>query len=74
MFDNYFLESLNQIKLCTREYTFPIKQEGICDYNPLCFMFSGLILDDIITNVCTDSTKQKTESYQKLFFPKSRTI
>ena len=29
MFDNYFLASSKQIKLCTRDYIFPIKQEDI---------------------------------------------
>ena len=43
MFDNYFLASSNQMKLCTTDYIFQIKQDDICDYNPLCFMSSGLI-------------------------------
>ena len=70
MFDNYFLASSKQIKLCTRDYIFPIKQDDICDYNPLCFMSSGLMLDNIIINLFTDSTKQTTESHQKYFFQK----
>ena len=51
MFDNYFLAYSNQMKLCTTDYIFPIKQDDICDYNPLCFMSNGLILDDIIMNI-----------------------
>ena len=54
MFDNEFLGYSKQIKLCPRDYIFPIKQEDVCDYNPLCFMSSGLMLDDIIMNLFTD--------------------
>ena len=68
MFDNKFLAYLKPIKLCTRDSIFPIKQEDICDYNPLCFISSGLMIDDIIMNLFTDSTEQTMESYQKLFF------
>ena len=64
MFDNEFLASSEQIKLCTRDYIFPIKQEGICDYNPLCFMFDGLMLGNIIKHLFIDITKQTTELYQ----------
>ena len=53
MFDNDFLASSNQMKLSTTDYIFPIKQDDICDYNPLCFMSSGLMLDDIIMNIFT---------------------
>ena len=70
MFDNEFLESSKQIKLCTRDYIFPIKQKDICNYNYLCLMSSGLMLDDIIMNLFTDSTEQTTESYQKQLFSK----
>ena len=55
MFDNSFLASSNQIKLCPIDIIFSIKQEGIFDYNPLCFMSSGLMLDNIIMNIFTDS-------------------
>ena len=34
---------------------------------PCSFMSSGLMLDDIIMNLFTDSTKQTTESYQNIF-------
>ena len=67
IFDNDFLASSKQIKLCTRDYIFPIKKEDISDYNNLCFMSIIFMLDDIIMNLFTDSQK-KTESYQKLFF------
>ena len=51
------------------DYTFPIKQEDICDYNPLCFMSSGLMIDDIIMNLFTDGTEKTMDSVQKhLFF------
>ena len=65
MFDKEFLASLKQIKLCPRDIIFPIKQENIFDYNPWCFMSSGLMLDNIIMNLFTDITKQKTGSVRK---------
>ena len=68
MFDSYFLASPKQLNLCTRDYIFPIKQEDICDYNPLCFMSSIFMIDDIIINLFTDIKKQTTESHQKHFF------
>ena len=74
MFEYDFLASSKQIKLCTRDFIFPIKQEKICDYNPLCFMSIRLMLGDIIMNLFIDITKQTTKSYQKHFFPKSRMI
>ena len=71
MFDNDFLASSNQMKLCTKYYIFPIKQDNICDYNPLCFMSSGLMLDDIIMNIFTDITKQATDAVKKDLFSKN---
>ena len=70
MFDNEFLESSKQIKLCTRCYIFTIKQKDICDYNPLCFMSGVLMLDNIIMNLFTYSTEQTTDSYQMHLFSK----
>ena len=37
LFDNDFLASSNQMKLKSTDYIFPIKQDEICDYNPLFF-------------------------------------
>ena len=67
MFDNHFLAYSNQMKLCTTDYNFPIKQDNICDYNPQFFMSSGLMLDNIIMNLFTDITKKSTKSHQKDF-------
>ena len=67
MFDNEFLASSDQMKLCTTDYIFPIKQDDICDYNPLCFMSIGLMLDDIIMNIFTESTKESTTPHQNHF-------
>ena len=53
IFENYFLASSNQMKLKSTDYIFPIQQDDICDYNPLCFMSSGMMLDDIIVNIFT---------------------
>ena len=55
MFDNELLAYSKQIKLCTRDYMFPMKQDYICDYNTLCFMSSELMIDGIIMNLFTDS-------------------
>ena len=57
MFNNDLLASSNRMKLCITYYIFPIRQGDICDYNPLCFMSSGLMLDNIIMNILTESTK-----------------
>ena len=63
MFDNGFLASSKQLKLCS--VLKKIKQEDMCDYNPRCFMSSGLMLDDIIMNLFSDITKQTTDSVKK---------
>ena len=68
MFDNDFLASSNQMKLCTTDYIFPIKEDDICDYNPLCFMSSRMMLDDIIINIFIQRTKKFTTAHQKHFF------
>ena len=65
MFDNEFLASSKQIKLCPKHIIFPIKQEDICDLNPRCFMSSGLMLDNIIMALFTDFTKQTTGSVKR---------
>ena len=70
MFDNELLASSKQLKLCPRDIIFPIKKEDICDYNPRCFMSSGLMLDDIIMDLFTDITKQKMDSVKKDLFSK----
>ena len=70
MFDSYFLSSSNQLKLFPRDYIFSYKQEDICDYNPRCFMYSGLMIDNIIMNLFTDITKQTTDSVKKDLFSK----
>ena len=72
MFDNEFLASSKQMKLCTRDYILLIKQDNICDYNTLCFMFSGLILDDSIINLFIESKNKSTQSHQKHFFQSPR--
>ena len=70
MFDNDFLASSKQIKLCPRDYIFKMKQEDIRDYNPLCFMSSVLFLNDIIMHLFTDITEQTEDSVQKHVFSK----
>ena len=68
IFDNYFLSSSNKIKLKTTDWISPIKHDDICDYNLLCFMSSGMMLDDIIMNIFTQSTKSTTKANQEHFF------
>ena len=70
MFNKEWLASSKQLKLCSRDIIFPIKQEDICDYNPQCFMSIGLMLDDIIMNLFTYITKQTTDSVRKDLFSK----
>ena len=70
MFNSKFLASSKQLRICPRDIIFPIKQGDICDYNPRCFMSSGLMLDEIIVNLFTDITKQTTDSVKKDLFSK----
>ena len=72
IFDNDFLSSSNQIKLKSTDLIFPIKQDDICDYNPLCFMSSGMMLDNIIMDIFTQSTKNTTKANQEHFFSDPR--
>ena len=58
IFDNDFLSSSNKIKLKTTDCIFPIKQDDIRDYNPLCFMSSGMMLDDINMKIYLHRAKQ----------------
>ena len=68
-FDNDFLASSKQMELCTTYYIFPIKQDNICDNNPVCFIYSRLMLDDIIMNLFKERTKNPTKAHQKHLFP-----
>ena len=70
MFDNELLASSKQLKLCPRDIIITIKQEDICDYNPRCFVSSGLMLDEIIMNLFSDIKKQTTDSVKKDLFSK----
>ena len=70
MFDKEFLSSSKKIKLFPIDYMIPIKQEDICDYNPLCYVSCELMLDKIIMNLFTDSTEQTTDSVQNHLFSK----
>ena len=65
IFDNDFLASSNKMKLKSTDYIFPIKQDDICDSNPLCFMSIGMMLDDIIMNIFTQSTKESMMAHQE---------
>ena len=64
IFYNDFLASSNKMKLKSNDFFYFIKQDDICDYNPLCFMSSGMILDDIIMNIFTQSTIETTAAHQ----------
>ena len=60
-----FSASPKKLKLCPRDFIFTIKQEDICDYNPRCFISSGLMLDNTIMNLSTYFTKKTTGSVKK---------
>ena len=68
IFDNDFLVYSNQMKLKSTDYIFPIKKDDICDYNPLCFMSSGMMFDEIIMNIFTQITKESTVAHQENLF------
>ena len=70
IFDNDLLAYSNQMKLKSTDDIFPIKQDDICRYNPLCFMSSGMMLDNIIMNIFTQSTKKSTAAHQEHLFSK----
>ena len=74
IFDNDFLSYSNQMKLCTTDYIFTIKQDDIYDYNPLCFMSIGMMLDNIIMNIFTQSKTNSMTAHQKHLFPDSRMV
>ena len=48
----------------------PIKHEDMCDYNPKCFMSGGLILDDIIMNILSETSVQEMSSVKIIYFAK----
>ena len=72
IFDNDFLSSSNKIKLKTTDCIFQIKQDYICDYNAMCFMSSGMMLDDIIMNIFTKITKNTNKSNQEHYFSRTK--
>ena len=74
IFDNDFLASWKQMKMCNTDYIFPIKQDNICYYKPLCFMSSVLMLDNIIMNLFTDRTKKSTKAHKNHFSSEYRMI
>ena len=51
---------------------FTIKQEDIRNYNPWCYMSSGLMLDYIIMNLFSDITEQKNNSAKMDLFSKTK--
>ena len=57
IFDNKLLSSSKNWKLALNIVFFQIKHEDMCDYNPQCFMSGGLILDDIIVNIFSETTE-----------------
>ena len=68
IFDYDLLSSSNKIKTKTTDYILPIKQDDICDYNPLCFMSSGMMLAVIIMDIFTHSKKNTTEAHHEHLF------
>ena len=60
------------MKLKSTDYIFPIKQDDICDYNPLFFMSSVMMIDNIIMNILAQSTKNTTTAHQDHLFSISK--
>ena len=65
MFDKESLASSKQLKLFPIYFIFPFQQKNRRDYNPRYFMSSVLVLNDIITNLFSDITKQTTDLVKK---------
>ena len=59
---------LKKLKLGPKILFFLIKHEDICNYNPWCFMYGGLMLDRIIMNLFSDSAKNI--QWKIIYFPK----
>ena len=55
IFDNEFSSSPKKLKISPKECVFQIKHEDMCDYNPKFFMSDGLMLDDIIMNLFSET-------------------
>ena len=47
-FGNEFLPTSKNITLTDNHIMYPMRQKDICDYDPRCIMYSGLIFYDII--------------------------
>ena len=45
-----------------------IKHKDIWYYNPQCLISGGLMLDEIIMNLFSDTTKQIMKSVESIFF------
>ena len=45
---NEFLPPSNKITLKRNHFIYPMKNMGLCDYDPRCIMSIGLMFDDII--------------------------
>ena len=50
-FGNAFLSLSKNIILKDHIIIYPLNQIEVCDYNPRCFVSSGLMFDDIIMNM-----------------------
>ena len=68
IFDNEFLSSSKPIKIGVKDFVFPTKQDHRCDYNSKCFMYVGLILDDIVMNFFNDTTEKQERQVKNIFF------
>ena len=53
-FGNEFLSPSKNIILKTRPIIYPLKYKDICDYNNVCLMPSGLMLDYIIIHMISN--------------------
>ena len=48
---NELLPTSKNITLKDYHIMYPMKQKDICDYDPRCIMYSGLMFDDIIMDI-----------------------
>ena len=67
-FGNEFLSPSKIFILKLHSIIYPLKQKEMCDYNPRCFMSSGLVFDDIIMNmICNKELRYHQEGVDSLF-------
>ena len=67
----FCLHQKNNIEWQT--YYYHSKQVNICDYNPTCLMPSGLMFDEIMTNLFRNRIEKQHVEVVDIYFTKHRT-